>query len=232
VRLLADVTQVGHVPKLFSQMPEVAKKRKRPPTFDKFPANRGECFLCFGGSRSEADPAKKLKQAWVMTVKTKSRWKAEKRREGLKYQSKKTTEKETEGKEDEKESDEGGMMESQTTTVPTDDHISQHRRDLYPTQKKTKTPTTASLRDLAREAYSPSALHHYKSHPLHRRKGVGGEGSTSEIWRLRRGEMGNETNGQSTRSENGRRERRGQPNMRLRMNFMLEKIKRDSLEKE
>jgi hypothetical protein len=211
------------VPKTFLSMPEVAKKRKRPPTFDKFPANRGEClFLCFRGSRAEADPAKKLKQAWVMTVKTKSRWKAEKRREGLKYQSEKTTEKESEDEKD-AESNEGGMMESETKTIPTEDDISRHRRDLYPTQKKTKTPTTASLRDLAREAYSPSALHHYKSHPLHRRK-EGSEGSTSEV---RRGEMGNETNGKRTRREDGRKERRGQPNMRLRMNFMLEKIKRD-----
>lgn len=61
-----------------------------------------------------------------------------------------------------------------------------------------------SLRELSRKAYSRESLHTYKSDPLHRGKGrpalhQGGTKGTG----------------------------RGQPDMRLRMNVLLEKIKRD-----
>ena len=66
-----------------------------------------------------------------------------------------------------------------------------------------------SLRELKREAYSQSTLHTFKSDPLRKRdqgKRVGG----------------------SRRRGNGFIERgKGQPNMKLRMNVMLEKIKQD-----
>ena len=61
-----------------------------------------------------------------------------------------------------------------------------------------------ALRELFRKAYSRESLHTYKSDPLHRGKGRP---------TLHRG--GTERTG------------RGQPDMRLRMNALLEKIKRD-----
>ncbi|KAK7054964.1 hypothetical protein VNI00_003427 [Paramarasmius palmivorus] len=57
------------------------------------------------------------------------------------------------------------------------------------------------LRDLARKAYSRDSLHTYKSDPLSRRN---------------KGTPANKKGGG-----------KGQPNMKLRMNYMLEKIKRD-----
>ena len=67
--------------------------------------------------------------------------------------------------------------------------------------------TQQTLRDPARKAYSQSSLHTHKSDPLRRRKrhGVHGKGQDNA----------------------GGKERKGQPNMKLRMDVMLEKIKRD-----
>jgi len=62
----------------------------------------------------------------------------------------------------------------------------------------------APLRELFRKAYSRESLHTYKSDPLHRGKG-----------RLAQHRGGTRGTG------------RGQPDMRLRMNALLEKIKRD-----
>jgi hypothetical protein len=61
-----------------------------------------------------------------------------------------------------------------------------------------------SLRELFRTAYSRESLHTYKSDPLHRGKGRPAQhrGGTKGVGR-------------------------GQPNMKLRMNALLEKIKRD-----
>ena len=63
-----------------------------------------------------------------------------------------------------------------------------------------------SLRDLFRKAYSKESLHTYKSDPLKKRKGGRQQGT---------GRRGNAAPS------------RGQPNMKLRMNAMLEKIKQD-----
>ena len=66
-----------------------------------------------------------------------------------------------------------------------------------------------SLRELKREAYSQSTLHTFKSDPLKKR------------------DQGKRAGGSRGRS-NGFNERgKGQPNMKLRMNVMLEKIKKD-----
>lgn len=63
----------------------------------------------------------------------------------------------------------------------------------------------ASLRELFRKAYSRESLHTYKSDPLHRGKGR-----------------------PSAQHRGGARATgRGQPDMKLRMNALLEKIKRD-----
>ncbi|KAI0079896.1 hypothetical protein K474DRAFT_1566880, partial [Panus rudis PR-1116 ss-1] len=66
-----------------------------------------------------------------------------------------------------------------------------------------------TLRDLQRQAYSKSSLHSFKSG--HSNRSNGGRGRGSDRGR------GFHTRGRG----------RGQPDMRLRMNVMLEKIKRD-----
>lgn len=66
--------------------------------------------------------------------------------------------------------------------------------------KKTTESQEETLRDLTRRAYAPESLHTFKSDPLRRRKGQAGK----------RGTTG-----------------RGQPNMKLRMNALLERIKQN-----
>ncbi|KAF6764836.1 hypothetical protein DFP72DRAFT_1162759 [Ephemerocybe angulata] len=70
----------------------------------------------------------------------------------------------------------------------------------------------ASLRDLKREAFSKTKLHTFKADPLHKHSG--------------RGQSFN-ARGRGGSGPPGRGGRRGQPDMRLRMDYMLEKIKRD-----
>lgn len=99
-----------------------------------------------------------------------------------------------------------------------------------------------SLRDLERMAYSPASLHTFKADPLHKRKVVSagrsqpngpgrGRGSAKGNFQLTRGQGGP---GRGARSGFGARGAargemtgRGQPDMKLRMNAMLERIKRD-----
>ena len=74
-----------------------------------------------------------------------------------------------------------------------------------------------SLRDLAKEAYSRSSLHTFKSDPLHRKKRSNNDLASSQRGR-----------GRITASARGAiNVGRGQPNMKLRMDVLLEKIKRD-----
>jgi hypothetical protein len=82
-------------------------------------------------------------------------------------------------------------------------------RELASQADKSRTQASSesrpSLRDLAREAYSPSSLHTYKSDPLHRRKddSRGGRG---------RGRGGHDHRG------------RGQPDMKKRMGVILAQL--------
>ena len=81
--------------------------------------------------------------------------------------------------------------------------------DATPTKEQKITVEPSLLRELKREAYSQSALHTFKSDPLKKRdQGKKGTGSR------RKGDM-----------FIGRG--RGQPNMKLRMNVMLEEIKQN-----
>jgi len=72
------------------------------------------------------------------------------------------------------------------------------------------------LRDLSRQAYAPESLHTFKADPLHRHRG-----HTHSAQRGRGFGAGG-----SSRSGGGGE--RGQPNMKLRMNALLEKIKLDA----
>jgi hypothetical protein len=86
-----------------------------------------------------------------------------------------------------------------------------------PLEQKKDGPTTtgSSLRDLQKQAYSPASLHHYKSRPLRHPKNR--TASNEDSFRRREASIGAPKRGRGG----------GQPNMRLRMTAMLEKIRRD-----
>lgn len=92
---------------------------------------------------------------------------------------------------------------------PTRMHMEDSWKEQIPEEKG------ISLRNMTREAYSRSSLHTYKSDPFRHGWGRGGA--------ARRGHGAGGTNP----SARGIGQGRGQPNMRLRMGVMLEKIKRD-----
>ncbi|PPQ70290.1 hypothetical protein CVT24_000853 [Panaeolus cyanescens] len=179
-------------------------KKKKPPTFQHFPANR----------------AKKLKKAWIDKAKIKSKWKAEKRKEGLIERSKlgiadDANEDDEKNEPENTHSDHAPSVEPSppprsktppSITTPSQAKNMKHgRKDSRGQKRKREQPEETaepqSLRDLTREAYSRSSLHTFKSHPLKKGKAAGHQPH---------GEKG-----------------RGQPNMKLRMNAMLAKIKQD-----
>ncbi|RDX56717.1 hypothetical protein OH76DRAFT_1426454 [Lentinus brumalis] len=171
-------------PSSSTQQPQ-GVKRKKPPTFQHLPAER----------------AKKLKQSWVETQKIKSKWKAQKRKEGL--VAPRTHLDLVAGADEEKDTrgsgEESDKEAEETSTSGSSDQIEEQ---------------PPSLRDLQRMAYSRSSLHTHKSDPLHRHRG---------------GVMPNGRGGGGRDEGRGgpRGRGRGQPDMGLRMKAMLEKIKQD-----
>jgi len=86
-------------------------------------------------------------------------------------------------------------------------------------QEEGSTSAGPSLRELQKQAYSPAALHHYKSRSLHHSKSrVAHDARIPASGSSRKKDVGGTLN---------RTRRGGQPDMRLRMSAMLEKIKRD-----
>ncbi|KAF8803493.1 hypothetical protein BYT27DRAFT_6726284 [Phlegmacium glaucopus] len=195
-------------------------KRKRPPTFQYYPTDR----------------AKKLKKAWVEKTKIKSKWKAQKKKEGLATNSKLDIPVYDEEEGDVEDNSKSHSDDVQPTASPTRISGEQLRPHLHPSRahihpelpvkrSKARTPDAPptkmqkiskedsqpveppSLRELKREAYSQSALHTFKSNPLKKR------------------DQGRKDGGSNTKRfiERGR----GQPNMKLRMNVMLENIKQN-----
>lgn len=134
-------------------------------------------------------PAHRLKKSWVEDHKIRSKWKAQKRREGLTNQS------------------------SEPVQDNTNDEIADSESDTSPgCPDKSPIPTPShdkqSLRDLRRIAYTSKPLPTQRADssrpkrvPTHSHSNRGGKAT-----------VGRET---------------GQPNMKLRMNVLLEKIKRD-----
>ncbi|KAJ3503973.1 hypothetical protein NLJ89_g8189 [Agrocybe chaxingu] len=194
-------------------------KRKKPPTFAHLPRQT----------------AKKYKKGWVEKAKIKSKWKAQKRKEDLVSKTKLKIPVYDNDKDDIREGDEDEGTSSDAakdlqgpSPRPAASHIHPSRAHIHPhlpvkhakseaspeskPNKKQRKPKdeseeadqAPSVRELMREAYSRSTLHTFKSDPL-RRRGEGG---------------GSRGRGQSMRG-------RGQPNMKLRMNAMLAKIKQD-----
>jgi hypothetical protein len=160
--------------------------------------------------------AKKLKKTWVDIKKIKSKWRAEKRKEGLVGGSasvgqgrQRSDDIPEEGFSDADEADEDHDEEHVLTPSkqpPTRTHRNDSRAEHISAEQK-----EYSLRDMTKEAYSRSSLHTYKSDPLHRNRGRGGSSQS----------------GREAEAARGRGRGRGQPNMKLRMGAMLEKIKRD-----
>ena len=140
--------------------------------------------------------ARKFKKAWVEKAKITSKWKAQKKKEGLMEKAK-------------LEIPQYGSEERDHTDNPSASSHGPAREELLPPQgaktsrqsEEPKKPDEfADVRELLREAYSKSTLHTFKSDPLKKRTPSAG----------RKGEIG-----------------KGQPNMKLRMNALLAKIKRD-----
>ncbi|EIW51705.1 uncharacterized protein TRAVEDRAFT_136591 [Trametes versicolor FP-101664 SS1] len=157
--------------------------KRKPPTFQHLPLDR----------------AKKLKQSWVETQKIKSKWKAQKRKEGLvapraQLEHMLDTPADKAGQSDEEKDDEAL---SQTSSAD---------RAKKPEEKLT-------LRELQDKAYSKESLHRHKSHPL--------KGHKAPASSRGRGGRGGSSRG-APRGRGG-----GQPDMGLRMKAMLEKIKQD-----
>jgi hypothetical protein len=169
-----------------------------------------------------------LKKAWVEKTKIKSKWKAQKKKESLAASSildlPVYDEEERDNDAEENGNSRTDYVRPSAEELP-HSHIHLHpsrahvHPELPPVKRIPDAPPTKkrkfskedsqpaeppSLRELKREAYSQSTLHSFKSDPLKKRdQSSGGRGKGF----IERG--------------------RGQPNMKLRMNVMLEKIKQD-----
>ncbi|KAJ7740742.1 hypothetical protein DFH07DRAFT_751563 [Mycena maculata] len=144
--------------------------------------------------------AKKLKQAWVQNTKLKSKWKAEKRKSGLVVPPTKGDE---DTAENDPEAEETKTESSPQARNPTPIAPPKKRaRRMQPDPTEAESSSGPTLRDRAREAYSQASLHTYRSDPFGKRQRGGRNGATG-------------TTG------------RGQPNMKKRMDVLLETIKRD-----
>lgn len=166
--------------------------------------------------------AAKAKRAWVEKVKLRSQWSKQKRKLPLDTQNGLDEDNETSAaiNAKEQENDDEARSESSVKNKQYSGNkgpfkpqpkrrprqvsapVVPERRQMKPRTGKA-VQESQKLRDLTRQAYSRDTLHTFKSDPLKRRKGHGGEGG-------RGGATG-----------------KGQPNMKLRMNALLEKIKMD-----
>ncbi|KAF8844525.1 hypothetical protein BDN67DRAFT_721770 [Paxillus ammoniavirescens] len=152
--------------------------------------------------RLPKDRAKKLKKSWIENKKVKSQWKAQKRREGLVKQP--------------MSPNEGNPgQESEETKSGLDSGTIQSHLDDAPTacgrtarQKERSVVTPSNGEKSTREPKRPSSLHTHTPD-------------------FSRGRNAHRTRGRRGGNLADRGRERGQPNMTLRMNVMLEKIKRD-----
>jgi hypothetical protein len=165
----------------------------------------------------------------VEKTKIKSRWKAQKKKEGLATSSKLDSPVYDEEQDNSRSDSDDVQLAVETSGEQPRPHLHPSRAHIHPElpvkHSKAKIPEvpptekqknsedsqavdSPSLRELKREAYSQSSLHTFKSDPLKKRdqgKRVGSRGRGNGF--IDRG--------------------KGQPNMKLRMNVMLEKIKQN-----
>ena len=178
--------------------------------------------------------AKKLKKAWVAKQKTKSKWKAQKRKEGILTQRDALSRSATlsdplklpqssgsqgQGAPVEKgESDQHASGDESQSSSEDGPAVTKSKQNLRG-HEEGATNAGPSLRELQKQAYSPATLHHYKSRPLHHSKGRTAPQDTRTSESSRKKDVGGGTRNRSRRG--------GQPDMRLRMSALLEKVKRD-----
>ncbi|VDB82780.1 unnamed protein product [Peniophora sp. CBMAI 1063] len=208
------------------------KKLKKPPTFQHLPEHR----------------AKKLKKEWVEKQKIQSKWKAQKKREGIVTlrDSRKSASTAKDGEEVEAKGVDvtqrtEDVNEDEERHSPDQEVSSAEESDPKPTPVPTKSKRRRgkdvapeeeelSYRELQRRAYSRDSLHHHKSGRGTKgergpRGYVRGAGRGSVGWGRGNSGRGNHS-GRGGRGE-GSGARGGQPDMRLRMSALLEKIKHD-----
>jgi hypothetical protein len=168
----------------------------------------------------------------VTKQKIKSKWKAQKRRDGIVtqrdalsrqhtldvlQQTRKSTAvcEERSVPTDKAESDEN---DGERQHSPSDEKVLtapvQKNEQRTRIQRQNAPGNGPSLRELQKQAYSPASLHHFKSRSLHRPKSRKTTRSAEVSGSFQKGGV--------CRSRGG-----GQPDMRLRMSAMLEKIKHD-----
>lgn len=182
-----------------------------------------------------------MKKEWVERQKLRSKWKAQKRKEGLGSASAVTLDRlRLDVEEAEKDADnvlnasDGESSGSSESEPANDSQVPTPKKQRSDVDKYGKQPAgekrqpasslrtkgnaeekadskdlKTSVREFTRKAYSREMLHTHKSDSLHRRKETGPR--------------------KNAVAEKAGRERggRGQPNMKLRMEVMLERIKRD-----
>ncbi|CAE6460266.1 unnamed protein product [Rhizoctonia solani] len=199
----------------------------------------------FHAGHLDANRARKLKKEWIATQKLKAKYRAEKRRMGLRKAPGDVDGDEADGstgdRDDIAKVDSSGWDSDSPANGPSveADTIPQspagvssriHGTHPKPTtfQRNAKGVANGdkseqdgpSLRELARDAYSPASLHTFKSHPLRGRT----HGKTNTRTRTNPYPSLTNTNAQKGGSIRGR----GQPNMAKRMGVLLEKIKRSA----
>lgn len=212
----------------------ISAMKRHPPSFHHLPQLRGQYNLSYPITAAQNSlVAKKLKRVWVAKQKTKSKWKAQKRREGiltqrdalsrsatlsdpLKSPHSSVVHRERGASVEEGESDRhGDESQNGSGDEPT---VTKSKQSLR-SPEESSTSAGPSLRDLQKQAYSPAALHHYKSRPLHHSKGRMATRDAQTPESSRKKDVGGGTRNRGRRG--------GQPDMRLRMSALLEKVKRD-----
>lgn len=175
-----------------------------------------------------------MKKEWVERQKLRSKWKAQKRKEGLGSASAVTpdrlrldveeAEKDADNVPNASDGESSGSSESEPTPKKQRSDVDKYgkqpagekrqpasslRTKVNAEEKADSKDLKTSVREFTRKAYSREMLHTHKSDSLHRRKETGPR--------------------KNAVAEKAGRERggRGQPNMKLRMEVMLERIKRD-----
>ncbi len=213
--------------------------KRNPPSFHHLPQVRGQynvshaAFVIMAAQRLPV--AKKLKKVWIAKQKTKSKWKAQKRREGIVTQrdalsraatlsgphiasQSSVSHQEQDTPVDEGESDQNGDVEESQNSSEDEPPLTKSGQKLHGQEDGS---TGAGPSEPQKQAYSRATLHHYKSRPLHHSKGRMAPHATDT-----RIPKSSRKGGVETGLRNPSR-RGGQPDMRLRMSAMLEKIKRD-----
>ncbi|GAB1517671.1 hypothetical protein RhiTH_000721 [Rhizoctonia solani] len=194
----------------------------------------------FHSGHLDPNRARKLKKEWIAHQKLKARYRAEKRRMGMTKVTAEDDGDEAGGstgddiaKADESDSHSDSPVNDSSAEVadtaaqsPVVDSsrargarsrtTNSGRNTRNPANEVKSEQESPSLRELARDAYSPASLHTFKSHPL-RGRPHGKNNSRTK------------TNPYPSRTDiNAQKGGRGQPNMAKRMGVLLERIKRST----